>query len=146
MGRLVNAWTKAKPLALETTSRGGCSWAPDGQSFSLTWLNIKGREIDLERLRRQVVKEKEELKETLTTLFPYVDFSEFLLSKVVDNAEDPTSLFDRQDNKAFFKGFIDKIWAHLGRDRAAHPDLTPTTPIFTSTGKLLPKRAKEWLE
>lgn len=146
MSRLVNAWSKAKPLAMETTSQGGCSWAPDGQSFSLTWLNIKGREINLEKLRRQVIREKEELNEKLVSLFPYIDFSEFLLSKVTDNAQDPTSLFDRPDNVAFFQPFIDQIWGHLGRDSASHPDLTPTTPIFTSTGQLRRKLAKQWLE
>ncbi|KIM73120.1 hypothetical protein PILCRDRAFT_733216 [Piloderma croceum F 1598] len=146
MKRVVTAWGKAKPLALQTTSNGGCSWNPDGQSFVSTWMNIKARDVDLECLRLQVIKEKDELTDTLTKLFPYVDFSTFLLSKVADNVEDQTSLFDRQDNKALFKPFIEKVWAHLGRDRAEHPDIKPTTPIFvSSTGKLLPKQAKEWL-
>lgn len=145
MSRLVKSWAKAKPLALGSSSKGGCKWVPDGQSFSLTWNHIRNREIDLECLRSQVVKEADELKQALVTLFPYIDFSTFLLSKVNDDVESPMSLFDREDNKVYFKPFIDDIWAHLGRDHDTHPGVSPTTPIFTSTGKFLQNKGKNWL-
>jgi len=45
--------------------------------------------------------------------FPYLDLSDFTLSRIVDNPESPESLFDRTDNKWFSNVISIKIWIHL---------------------------------
>lgn len=146
MSRVVAFWGKAAPVAKQVSSRSHCTYAPDGQSFSFSWDSIYGQQIVLEKLRLQVIKESQELTRSLTELFPYIDFSTFALSKIVDDTESSLSLFDRPENRAYFQPFIDLILAHLGHDGTSNPDVEPTTPVFDSKGKLKKKPAREWLE
>jgi hypothetical protein len=147
MSRLVRAWVVVKPIAMETQSGSYCAWNPDGQSFILSWgRSIRGRLILLERLRQQVMAEANELVKSLTDLLPYVDFSTFSLSQIADDAGAPLSLFDRVDNKSVFAPFIQQIWIHLGREKVTPSDsVTMTTPVFSSSGAILQKKAEDWL-
>jgi hypothetical protein len=61
-----------------------------------------------------VVEQADQLTQSLVDLVPCVDLSQFWLSQVKEDAEIPASLFDRQDNKALFKDYIDRVWAYLG--------------------------------
>jgi hypothetical protein len=150
MSRVIDQWVSLKPIAKQSTAKGGCTWSPDGQIFSLTWGRIRGRNIDLDIFKRRVVEQADQLRQTLVDLVPCVDLSQFQLSRVTDDAENPESLFDRQDNKELFQPYIDRVWAYLGRPQptGANHNASPKfdTPIFTRNGKIQQKAAKRWLE
>jgi len=109
MSRTVNAWGYVKPFAMAIKSNSSCTWSPNGLVLNLTWDKIRGREIDVDILRRLVKTEAQELTQAVKDTFPYLDLSDFTLSWIVDNPESPESLFDRTDNKAIFKRYIDQI-------------------------------------
>jgi hypothetical protein len=150
MSRVVDQWVSLQPIAKQSTAKGGCTWSPDGQTFSLTWGHIRGRNIDLGILRQRVVEQADQLRQTLVDLVPCVDLSQFQLSRVTDDAESPQSLFDRQDNKELFQPHIDRVWAYLGRPQPPGADHNSSpkydTPIFNRSGKIQQKAAKHWLE
>ena len=150
MSRIIDQWVSLTPIAKQSTAAGGCSWVPDGQSFSLRWGRIRGRNIDLDTLRRRVVEQADELTQTLVDLVPCVDLSQFRLSQVTDDAESPQSLFDRQDNLELFQPYIDRVWDYLGRPPspgAESGDFAKfDTPIFTRHGKIKEKEAKTLLK
>ena len=134
---VVAFWGKAAPVAKRVSLRSHCIYTPDGQSFSLSWGPIYGQRIFLEKLQLQVIKESQELTQSLTELFPYIDFSTFALSKIVDDTESLLSLFYYPENRAYFQPFIDLILTHLGHDDTSNPDVEPTTPVFDSKGECL---------
>jgi hypothetical protein len=144
MSRTVNAWNYVKPFAMTTKSKSSCTWSPEGHVLNLTWDKIRGREIDVDVLRRLVKTEAQELTQAVKDTFPYLDLSDFTLSRIADNPESPESLFDRTDNKTIFKRYIDQIWTHLGRYNTA--GVTPATPIYNQYGRMNKKAATSWLE
>src|ERR1700685_3439319 len=150
MSRIIDQWVTLNPIAKQSTAKGGCTWAPDGQTFSLRWGPIRGRNIDLGVFRRRVVEQADELTQTLVDLVPCVDLSQFLLSQVTDDAESPESLFDRQDNRELFQPYIDRVWAYLGRPQSHSAEENAyakyDTPIFTCHGRMKEKEAKTWLK
>jgi hypothetical protein len=151
MSRIIDQWVTLTPIAKQSTAKGGCTWAPDGQSFALRWGHIQGRNIDLDILRRRVVEQADQLIQTLVDLVPCVDISQFRLSQVADDAESRESLFDRQDNKKLFQPYIDRILGYLGRPHALGTEQDGSsakydTPIFTRNGRIDEKAARRWLK
>jgi hypothetical protein len=150
LSRTVDEWVSLTPIAKQSTAKGGCTWSPDGQNFTLTWGHIQGRSIDLDILRRRVVEQADQLTQTLVDLVPCVELSQFRLSQVTDDAESPESLFDRQDNKALFQPYIDRVWAYLGRPQSPgaehYGSAKYDTPIFSRNGRIDEKAAKQWLK
>jgi hypothetical protein len=142
MNRIVKLWCTAKPIATEMSARGVCVWNPDGQSFTLKWHNIHGRVIKLDTFRHYVINEADRLKETFRALAPHLDFSSILLSQFVDDAESPTSLFDRVHNQQLFAPFIQQIRKHFGlHEETMHP-----SALFTRSGVLKKKQTWTWLK
>jgi hypothetical protein len=85
MSRIIRAWISLTPIAKQSTAKGGCAWSPDGQSFILRWGHIRGRNIDLDTLRRRVVEQADQLTQTFVDLVPCIDLSQFRLSQVTDD-------------------------------------------------------------
>jgi hypothetical protein len=150
MSRIIDQWVFLAPIARQSTATGGCTWAPDGQVFSLRWGHIRGRNIDLDILRRRVVEQADELKQAVVDIVPCVDISQFRLSQVTDDAESPQSLFDRRDNRELFQPYIDRIWAYLGRPQSVgteSEDFAKYNPsIFSTRGRIKEKEAKALLK
>jgi hypothetical protein len=150
MSRIIDQWVSLTPIAKQSTAKGGCTWSPDGQTLTLRWGHIRGRNIDLDILRRRVIAQADELTQTLVGLLPCVDLSLFQLSQVKDDAESPESLFDRQDNKALFKPYIDRVWAYLGRPHPQGVEMDGSAkhdrPLFNRNGRINDKAAKLWLK
>jgi hypothetical protein len=150
LSRTIDQWVSLAPIAKQSTAKGGCTWSPDGQNFTLRWGHIRGRNIDLDILRRRVVEQADQLTQTLVDLVPCVDLSQFRLSQVTDDAESPESLFDRQDNKELFQPYIDRVWAYLGRPQSADAEHDGSakydTPIFNRDGRINKKTARHWLQ
>jgi hypothetical protein len=150
MSRIIEAWVSLAPIAKQSTAKGGCTWSPDGQSVILRWGHIRGRNIDLDTLRRRVVEQADQLTQTLVDLVPCVDLSQFRLSQVTDDAESLESLFDRQDNKELFQPYIDRVLAYLGRPQNGgsdrNGDAKYDTPIFSRNGRIDEKAARCWLK
>ena len=150
MSRIIDAWVSLSPIAKQSTAKGGCTWSPDGQSLILRWGHIRGRNIDLDTLRRRVVEQADQLTQTLVDLVPCVDLSQFRLSQVTDDAESLECLFDRQDNKELFQPYIDQVWAYLGRPQNTGSERDGNakydTPIFSRNGRIDEKAARRWLK
>ena len=150
MSRIIDQWVTLTPIARQSTAKGGCTWAPDGQSFTLRWGHIQGRTINLNILRQRVVEQADQLIRTLVDLVPCVDLSQFRISQVTDDAESRESLFDRPDNKRLFQPYIDRILAYLGHPHASRAEHDGSakynTPIFTRNGRIDEKAARRWLK
>ena len=144
MSRITKLFCTAMPIAREMSAKGVCVWNPDGQSFTLTWQRIHGRVIKLNNFRHDIISEADQLKQSFTALAPYLDFSSVALSQLVDDAESPISLFDRDDNRRLFEPFIQQIWLHLGRHQGTTRERPPLS-LFSQSGVLNKRRAWSWL-
>src|ERR1700691_5182125 len=106
MGRLIEFWVTVKPIARRMPSNSHVAWSLDGQSFALTWGRIRGRIIELELLRAQLVREAQQLIAALHDIVPVLDISTFKLSKLVDSPDaGSTSLFDSPENVKVFQPY-----------------------------------------
>jgi hypothetical protein len=118
------------------------AWSLDGQSFTLTWGWIRGRIIELELLRAQLVREAQQLIASLHDIVPVLDISTFKLSKLVDSPDaGSTSLFDRSENVKVFQPYIDDVWRYLGKTDASSPG-----SIYNKLRKIGAKEGREFLQ
>ena len=144
MNRIVKLWCIAKPIASEMSSSAVCVWNPDGQSFTVKWQHIHGLVIKLDNFRHYVILEADRLKQSFGALAPYLDFSTIAMSQLVDDAESPISLFDREDNRRLFDPFVHKIWVHLGRHQGTAQETHPSA-VFSKSGAVRKAPAWSWL-
>ena len=143
MSRIIEYWVTTKPIARQIPTNGSVIWSPDGQLFTLTWGQlIQGRVIELQELRRQVIRESHEMLSAFHDIVPGLDISAFKLSKLIDSPESKSvSLFEIKENKEVFQPYIDQVWKHLGKDNPSSQ-----TSIYDAAGKIQSKKAKEFLE
>jgi len=114
-------------------------WDISGQSFTLTYGSVRGRHIDLECLRRQVVQEGCELMAELCKVAD-LDMKSFSLSQISDDAGLSTSLFDDERNIAIFRPYIKHVYAYLRNGNGGKPgtmNTTRTTHFMVQTRKFL---------
>jgi hypothetical protein len=122
-------------------SNSHVAWSLDGQSFALTWGRIRGRIIELELLRAQLVREAQQLIAALHDIVPVLDISTFKLSKLVDSPDaGSTTLFDIPENVKVFQPYIDEVWKYLGRT-----DASSAGSIYNTLHKIRAKEGKEFL-
>lgn len=123
-------------------------WAPDGQSFKLSYMSIRGREIKLSAFCDAVMKEGEELKELLKSTFPCVDLATFKISKIKDDPGRNESPFSQDVNVAYLKPFRNQIWAHLGHPKYGSCSCDTPHPlrVYSANAITRTKNAEKWLE
>src|ERR1700722_20738621 len=102
MNRIVCCWVTVKPIAMQRSKARTIKWDISGQSFTLTYGSVRGRHIDLECLRRQVVQEGCEVLGELCKVAD-LDMKSFSLSQISVDAGLSTSLFDDERNIAIFR-------------------------------------------
>ena len=124
-------------------SKAGCTWSPDAQSFSLTGGTIQARDINLEVLQKQVVKEAHDLTLALANIVPLMNISGFNLNQLVDAVDDGISMFDQPQNLKVFAPFIQEVWTYLGKGQVASA-ASEATSIFWG-GKISHKPAQKFL-
>ncbi|KIK37677.1 hypothetical protein CY34DRAFT_108996 [Suillus luteus UH-Slu-Lm8-n1] len=119
-----------------------CNPGTQGSSFQLqVWKNEWV--ISLAKLCLAIYNEIQRLKTTLQDLLPITcDLSSFSLDLIHDSSDDCTSLFDKEDKKTVFNGFIENLWDMLGQGSGT---LVGKDSIVTQKNRLHPMAATHFL-
>jgi hypothetical protein len=141
MSRLYSWWPDVKRVAKTEPGNVKTDWSADGSHLLFSWSHIQARKITLSQLKREIIREAQELKLALGDIMPSIDLSTFDSSKVVDDPASPVSLFDRPENKVIFERYIQQLRQALKQG----PDNTSGSFVYNTTGRIIKKRARALL-
>ncbi|KNZ79295.1 hypothetical protein J132_10941 [Termitomyces sp. J132] len=124
--RIKFIWKIAHPIAAKEGGKFHVNWCDNGAAMRITRTNGNDLKLDIAILRAAAQNSLEAVDSAIqNAIGSSVSYSDFKIAAIQDDFASEKSLFDRSDNQAVFKPFVEQIWFALTA-RSSKQSLDPT--------------------